>query len=116
MLRYFALAYASVHLSEDSWIVILNCSEGGKDKRWEVLDLNAENGENVVVKQYGGDFGELAALAYAAEMELKLVAGVDHVLNRMQRSLFDYARQSKRGLTDPLPSHSPTFSVQLATK
>lgn len=81
-----ALVFAK---SEDSWTVILN----SKDKRpfsWEVIDLERDDAKRVV-KEYESDFGELATLAVAAEKELQLVAGVDEVLNRMQRRLFDYA-------------------------
>ncbi|CDJ46379.1 hypothetical protein EBH_0027240 [Eimeria brunetti] len=76
---------------KESWIIILNCTEAAENVRWEVLDLDATNQEHMVVKQYAQDFGELATLASAVEKELSLVAGVDHVLKRMQETFFNYA-------------------------
>ncbi|CDI86091.1 hypothetical protein, conserved [Eimeria praecox] len=76
---------------KESWTVILNCNESAENVRWEVLDLNVADQERMVVKQYAQEFGELAALASAVEKELSMVAGVDHVLKRMQESFFEYA-------------------------
>ncbi|CDJ29672.1 uncharacterized protein EMH_0023580 [Eimeria mitis] len=76
---------------KESWTVILNCSETAENVRWEVLDLDVPNQEQMVVKEYVQDFGELATLASAVEKELSLVAGVDHVLKRMQETFFDHA-------------------------
>ena len=80
-------------VSEESWTVVLNCTESAENIRWEVLDLDVADQERMVVKQYAQDFGELATLASAVEKELSLEAGVDHVLRRMQETFFDYSCQ-----------------------
>ena len=80
-------------VSEESWTVILNCTESAENIRWEVLDLDVADQERMVVKQYAQDFWELATLASAVGKELSLEAGVDHVLRRMQETFFDYSCQ-----------------------
>lgn len=80
-------------VSEESWTVILNCSESVENIRWEVLDLDVADQAQMVVKQYAPDFGDMATMASAVEAELNLAASIDHVLKRMQETFFDYARE-----------------------
>ncbi|KAL8425482.1 hypothetical protein Efla_002603 [Eimeria flavescens] len=75
---------------KDSWFIIFNSADAEADASWDVVDAEAGAAE-AVVKRYGEDFGELAALGLAAERELDSVSNADHVLSRMRSRLFDYS-------------------------
>ncbi|KAL8443452.1 hypothetical protein Emed_006807 [Eimeria media] len=85
----------------DSWILYLNHAHAGNPMSWDVLDVEAQSKADQLLRRYSADFGELAALAFATEQELERVAGLDHVLKRMQRRLFDYSHMRTLYIESP---------------
>ncbi|OEH77210.1 hypothetical protein cyc_05571 [Cyclospora cayetanensis] len=86
---------------EESWALILNSTDGMMNIRWEVLDLDASSDQEMIVKAYGQEFGNMAALAVAADEELKASVELDHVLRRMKNRLFDYSYKQTLYLESP---------------
>ncbi|KAL8450402.1 hypothetical protein Emag_003248 [Eimeria magna] len=85
----------------DSWILYLNHGDAGNAISWDVLDVETQSKAAQVLRRYSEDFGELAALAFAAEQELERVANIDHVLKRMQHRLFDYSHMRTLFIESP---------------
>ncbi|XP_026192221.1 uncharacterized protein LOC34621907 [Cyclospora cayetanensis] len=86
---------------KESWALILNSTDGMMNIRWEVLDLDASSDQEMIVKAYGQEFGNMAALAVAADEELKASVELDHVLRRMKNRLFDYSYKQTLYLESP---------------